>query len=118
MTTTTTAAKGTTVTAEVTADCLRRHDRIVLKSGEVTGLESVRKSGEVVIVTLFRGDDDTYAVDTAYLVKVVTEEDCWTCGGRGIWYGRGYVENNVFKGQTGPCFRCRGKGRQKKQGPV
>lgn len=30
----------------------------------------------------------------------------------GVYYGRGYVENGVFKGQTGTCFRCGGKGYQ------
>lgn len=30
----------------------------------------------------------------------------------GIYYGAGYVENGVFKGYTGPCFRCGGKGSQ------
>lgn len=30
----------------------------------------------------------------------------------GVYYGRGYVENGVFKGTTGTCFRCGGKGYQ------
>lgn len=30
----------------------------------------------------------------------------------GIYYGRGYVENGVFKGFKGTCFRCGGKGFQ------
>lgn len=37
---------------------------------------------------------------------------CDDCAGRGVYYGRGYVENGVFKGFTGPCFRCNGKGYQ------
>jgi hypothetical protein len=39
-----------------------------------------------------------------------TKERCWYCGGSGTYHGRGYVENGVFKGFTGPCFRCKGKG--------
>ena len=30
----------------------------------------------------------------------------------GTYYGAGYVENGVFKGFTGTCFRCQGKGYQ------
>jgi hypothetical protein len=35
---------------------------------------------------------------------------CDGCSGDGVYYGRGYVENGVFKGVTGTCFRCGGKG--------
>jgi len=38
--------------------------------------------------------------------------NCWKCGGKGIFYGRGIVENGVFKGYSGPCFACNGKGKQ------
>lgn len=38
--------------------------------------------------------------------------DCDGCNGSGIYYGRGYVENGVFKGFTGNCYRCGGKGHQ------
>jgi hypothetical protein len=36
-------------------------------------------------------------------------EDCGRCNGTGIYRGAGYVENGVFKGYTGVCFRCKGK---------
>lgn len=36
--------------------------------------------------------------------------ECDGCRGDGIYYGAGYVENGVFKGFTGTCFRCQGKG--------
>ena len=39
-------------------------------------------------------------------------EKCSACSGRGTYYGRGYVENGVFKGYSGPCYRCQGKGVQ------
>lgn len=38
--------------------------------------------------------------------------ECDGCNGSGIYYGRGYVENGVFKGFTGTCYRCNGKGTQ------
>lgn len=37
---------------------------------------------------------------------------CEGCHGSGKFYGRGYVENGVFKGTIGQCFRCVGKGYQ------
>lgn len=37
---------------------------------------------------------------------------CPNCNGSGIFYGRGHVENGVFKGHTGPCYRCGGSGKQ------
>jgi len=38
--------------------------------------------------------------------------DCDGCSGDGIYFGRGHVENGKFKGHTGTCFRCGGKGYQ------
>jgi hypothetical protein len=40
-----------------------------------------------------------------------TVETCGRCGGTGIYVGAGIVENGVFKGFTGTCFRCKGKGK-------
>jgi hypothetical protein len=37
---------------------------------------------------------------------------CDGCNGTGVYYGHGHVENGVFKGKTGKCFRCGGKGHQ------
>ena len=39
------------------------------------------------------------------------QHDC-ECNGSGVYYGRGVVENGVFKGFSGPCYRCNGKGFQ------
>ena len=44
--------------------------------------------------------------------KKVERTSCDGCPGNGVWYGRGHVENGVFRGQTGKCFRCGGKGYQ------
>ena len=40
---------------------------------------------------------------------------CYKCAGSGTFYGRGIVENGVFKGFSGPCFGCKGKGYQTPQ---
>jgi hypothetical protein len=40
------------------------------------------------------------------------DSTCFECSGKGIYYGHGVVENGVFKGYTGPCYRCEGKGHQ------
>jgi DnaJ-class molecular chaperone len=37
---------------------------------------------------------------------------CPKCNGSGVYYGRGVVENGVFKGHTGKCYTCRGTGQQ------
>jgi len=38
--------------------------------------------------------------------------DCDGVCKNGTYFGAGYVENGVFKGFTGTCFRCGGKGYQ------
>jgi hypothetical protein len=47
-------------------------------------------------------------------VKAVPEGNvpCDGCRGDGVYYGAGSVVNGVFKGFTGQCFRCSGKGSQ------
>lgn len=37
---------------------------------------------------------------------------CGNCHGSGLFYGRGVIENGVFKGFVGPCYGCGGKGYQ------
>lgn len=44
--------------------------------------------------------------------KQVETQKCDGCNGSGKYYGHGYVENGVFKGHIGKCFRCEGKGHQ------
>jgi hypothetical protein len=61
-------------------------------------------------------NDLPYVTDEETVTEAkVTEDDltdCDGCNGSGIYYGRGYVENGVFKGYTNTCFRCQGKGKQ------
>lgn len=37
---------------------------------------------------------------------------CYKCDGSGRFYGKGYVENGVFKGHIGTCYACNGTGKQ------
>lgn len=39
-------------------------------------------------------------------------EPCGKCSGSGIYYFGGVVENGVYRGSTGVCFACVGKGFQ------
>ena len=100
------------VIMETTADHVRGHDYIVAHDGETLPVFDVRRDGEAVVLSVGTG---TYTVPADYLLRIVAEVQCWDCAGRGIWYGRGYVENGTFRGQTGRCFRCGGKGRQTRQ---
>jgi hypothetical protein len=45
-------------------------------------------------------------------VTVDGDEQCWKCGGSGIFRGGGMVENGVYKGYSGDCYGCGGKGTQ------
>ena len=40
----------------------------------------------------------------------VTMHDCDGCSGDGVYRGYGYTLTGVFKGATGKCYRCQGKG--------
>lgn len=60
----------------------------------------------------------TAALDGWILRKEKTAETtaqkktCDGCNGSGRWFGHGHVENGVFKGPSGKCYRCNGKGHQ------
>lgn len=56
-------------------------------------------------VGVFSDDKRTFTVFTH-------NATCDGCNANGVYYGRGMVENNKFKGFTGTCFRCGGKGYQ------
>ena len=40
------------------------------------------------------------------------DEQCWKCGGSGVFQGGGIVENGKYKGYSGDCYGCAGKGKQ------
>jgi DnaJ-class molecular chaperone len=37
---------------------------------------------------------------------------CAKCGGSGLFYGHGSIENGRFTGKVGKCYACGGKGKQ------
>lgn len=45
-------------------------------------------------------------------VKPGESVQCPKCNGSGKFYGRGVVENGVFKGFVGKCYTCQGTGVQ------
>lgn len=57
---------------------------------------------------------DTDAASTWAPIKDAPADShaCDGCRGDGVYYGAGAVVNGVFKGFTGRCFRCGGKGYQ------
>lgn len=54
-------------------------------------------------------NDDT-GTEVFLAGKIVHE--CDGCPGTGVYHGAGRVENGVFIGFRGKCFRCRGNGFQ------
>ena len=54
----------------------------------------------------------TAAIVDAIEADSKPDETCHDCGGSGRYYGHGAVVNGVFKGFTGPCYRCQGTGVQ------
>jgi len=57
-------------------------------------------------------DDCTTEADQASEQPEEVRHECDGVCRDGVYYGRGYVENGVFKGFTGTCYRCGGKGWQ------
>ena len=85
-------------------------DRLMRNSGVAATRQEWLAAVRVLALKASGGAEPTPEqwVDAAKKATV----SCWSCSGKGIYYGRGYVENGVFKGFTGPCFRCGGKGHQ------
>lgn len=121
-----TEAQTTVVT--IKAGYLRHNDCIVQKDGTKRwighkGLE--HKDGVTTVSLVIEGlmdenatwEDrhDTYRIPSDREVTVVENRVCNSCMGSGIYYGRGVVENGVFKGSQGTCFRCEGHGFQNRQ---
>ena len=50
-------------------------------------------------------------------VIVTGNETCWKCGGSGMFYGGGIVENGVYKGYSGDLLRLRGQGHAEQRRP-
>jgi hypothetical protein len=68
-------------------------------------------SGTVVLIDSDGRVVRRYPKGEAPPIVEPTRHDC-ECGGSGLYYGRGYFENGVFRGTVGECYRCCGKGWQ------
>lgn len=105
----------TALTLEITADKLHSDDVIVGTDGQTYCVGRVDRKGDRVTVTLW--DHRSWTLGQTRKVTVRAEHEC-DCRGKGVYYGRGYVENGVFKGTTGPHFACGGKGWQTREDAI
>ena len=82
--------------------------------GSAEGLVlAVRKDGKAGKVYILGSDGrEAWWQSDKITVIVSGNETCWKCGGSGIFYGGGIVENGVYKGYSGECYGCAGKGTQ------
>lgn len=104
-------------THKTTAARLHPSDRIVQKDGTQVSLHLLNVKEDCVefCLPLSNPKEDGpynkwYTVALDRQVTVVGDMTCPYCDGSGRYYGRGYVENGVFKGFVGTCFRCKGTG--------
>ena len=95
------------VTLEVPARDLHSQDAIICRDGSTVRLHEVRT--RAITTTISARDGKSWSVDAARIIRVRAEHGC-DCNGSGVFHGRGYVENGVFKGTVGVCFGCGGKG--------
>jgi hypothetical protein len=90
------------------------YNALKLKTGRMIRVKSAAKLRfEVVLNPAWPSEKPKWIPADEAPKKIGFEyTDCEACGGTGIYHGRGYVENGVFKGFKGTCFRCEGKGYQ------
>lgn len=94
----------------LTARELTERDVLVARDRTRTfAVLSVVKSNTAVEITT---DAGVHTLEPTHGVIVLDRFECDGCSGDGVHHGRGYVENGVFHGHTGVCFRCHGKGTQ------
>jgi hypothetical protein len=94
---------------------------MVVKGNEVTSnrndktglVLAVTKDGKRCRVYIYGSDGmDVWVPVSGVTVTVSGDDQCWKCGGSGIFYGGGAVVNGTYKGYSGPCYGCEGKGVQ------
>jgi hypothetical protein len=73
---------------------------------------ALTRDGKRAKVKVFGHDEEVWRPLDSMTVIVDGDEQCWKCGGSGIFYGGGMVENGVYKGFSGECYGCAGKGKQ------
>lgn len=97
-------------TLTIKADALHNSDILILKDKTEQRLFHLyRKESAIHVILQIDGE---WAVPHDYVVTVADTRECPHCSGKGIYYGRGHVENGRFIGYTGPCYPCAGKGKQ------
>jgi hypothetical protein len=84
------------------------YDALKLKTKRTIRIKSAAKMRYEVFLNPKYGEEG----QRKWLTAPTPQTKCEDCNGSGIYHGRGYVENGQFKGFTGPCFRCEGKGHQ------
>jgi hypothetical protein len=74
---------------------------------------AVRKDGTAAKIYVLGSDGKEVWKQTDSITVVINgDEQCWKCGGSGMFYGGGIVENGVYKGYSGKCYGCQGRGKQ------
>lgn len=96
-------------TLTIKADALHNSDILILKDKTEQRVTDLHYGAELVYVVL---GEDQWSVPKSYVVTVADTRECPHCSGKGVYYGRGHVENGRFIGYTGPCYPCAGKGMQ------
>jgi hypothetical protein len=106
----------TETTVELPARDLRAGDLLLARDSELRfRVYETRKDGAGKI--LVRAESElgqvTYHLPPERVSRVLDREPACdpTCH-NGTYHGAGVIENGVFKGITGRCFRCSGKGWQ------
>jgi hypothetical protein len=94
---------------EITAGKLHISDIVILKDGREFPVWGLDKTEAGVTVNL---QNHEWTVPHDYKLMIADTRECPVCKGSGIYYGKGVVENGKFKGFTGTCFPCAGKGEQ------
>jgi hypothetical protein len=73
---------------------------------------AVTKDGLRAKLHVFGYDREVWRDIAVCSVETTGEEECWQCGGHGLYFFGGAVVNGVYQGSTGPCYGCGGTGMQ------
>jgi len=73
---------------------------------------AITRDGKRAKLKVFGRDAEVWRTLDSMTVIVDGNEQCWKCGGSGVYQGGGMVLNGRFTGYTGDCYACAGKGTQ------
>lgn len=82
------------------------------RSGDECMVVAVAGGKERVNLHVFGSEEPRWYWFSSIELVCSTSEECWKCHGSGLYYFGGATVNGVYKGRTGPCFACEGKGSQ------